>query len=93
LTASALATQARRTLLFCNHELYEKSLVDQGMGYKEAHALTLKWQGIHLSRPDEQQGRIVELRFFGVLATEEIAKVLGISASTVKRTETSLRSG
>src|SRR5215510_1823345 len=38
-----------------------------------------------LSKLDEQQGRIVELRFFGGLATEEIAEVLGISASTVKR--------
>jgi RNA polymerase sigma factor (TIGR02999 family) len=38
-----------------------------------------------LSSLDEQQGRIVELRFFGGLATEEIAEVLGISPSTVKR--------
>jgi RNA polymerase sigma factor (TIGR02999 family) len=38
-----------------------------------------------LARLDEQQGRIVELRFFGGLATEEIAQVLGISPSTVKR--------
>ena len=38
-----------------------------------------------LTRLDEQQGRIVELRFFGGLATEEIAEVLGISPSTVKR--------
>lgn len=38
-----------------------------------------------LSKLDEQQGRIVELRFFGGLATEEIAEVLGVSASTVKR--------
>ena len=38
-----------------------------------------------LSNLDEQQGRVVELRFFGGLATEEIAEVLGISASTVKR--------
>ncbi len=38
-----------------------------------------------LMRLDEQQGRIVELRFFGGLATEEIAEVLGISSSTVKR--------
>jgi RNA polymerase sigma factor (TIGR02999 family) len=38
-----------------------------------------------LSSLDEQQGRIVEMRFFGGLATEEIAEVLGISASTVKR--------
>jgi RNA polymerase sigma factor (TIGR02999 family) len=38
-----------------------------------------------LSNMDEQQGRIVELRFFGGLATEEIALVLDISPSTVKR--------
>jgi RNA polymerase sigma factor (TIGR02999 family) len=38
-----------------------------------------------LSSLDEQQGHIVELRFFGGLATEEIAEVLGISPSTVKR--------
>jgi RNA polymerase sigma factor (TIGR02999 family) len=38
-----------------------------------------------LAKLDEQQGRIVELRFFGGLATEEIAEVLGISPSTVKR--------
>lgn len=38
-----------------------------------------------LAKLDEQQGRIVELRFFGGMATEEIAEVLGISASTVKR--------
>jgi RNA polymerase sigma factor (TIGR02999 family) len=38
-----------------------------------------------LANLDEQQGRIVEMRFFGGLATDEIAGVLGISASTVKR--------
>ena len=38
-----------------------------------------------LAKLDEQQGRIVELRFFGGLATEEFAQVLGISPSTVKR--------
>lgn len=38
-----------------------------------------------LSQKDEQQSRIVEMRFFGGLATEEIALVLGVSASTVKR--------
>ena len=34
---------------------------------------------------DEQQSRIVELRFFGGLTTEETAEVLGISPATVKR--------
>jgi RNA polymerase sigma factor (sigma-70 family) len=38
-----------------------------------------------LARVDETQARIVELRFFGGLANEEIAEVLGISRSTVKR--------
>jgi RNA polymerase sigma factor (TIGR02999 family) len=38
-----------------------------------------------LSRLDEQQGRIVEMRFFGGLSNEEIAQFLGISSSTVKR--------
>jgi len=38
-----------------------------------------------LAKLDEQQGRIVEMRVVGGLATEEIAEVLGISASTVKR--------
>jgi RNA polymerase sigma factor (TIGR02999 family) len=38
-----------------------------------------------LTRLDAQQGRIVELRFFGGLPSEEIADILGISVSTVKR--------
>jgi RNA polymerase sigma factor (TIGR02999 family) len=38
-----------------------------------------------LSQIDEQQGQIVELRFFGGLSIEEIGEVLGISRSTVKR--------
>jgi len=38
-----------------------------------------------LTRIDPQQGRIVELRFFGGLSIEETAEVLGISPATVKR--------
>lgn len=38
-----------------------------------------------LSKRDAQQGRIVELRFFGGLTLEETAEVLGISPATVKR--------
>jgi RNA polymerase sigma factor (TIGR02999 family) len=38
-----------------------------------------------LSQIDQQQGQIVEMRFFGGLSIEEIAEVLGISRSTVKR--------
>jgi RNA polymerase sigma factor (TIGR02999 family) len=38
-----------------------------------------------LSKIDPQQGRIVELRFFGGLSIEGTAQVLGISPATVKR--------
>jgi RNA polymerase sigma factor (TIGR02999 family) len=38
-----------------------------------------------LARIDEQQSRIVELRFFGGLTVDETADVLGISRSTAKR--------
>ena len=38
-----------------------------------------------LAKLDEQQSRIVELRFFGGLTTEEVAELLGISRSTAKR--------
>lgn len=38
-----------------------------------------------LEKLDPQQGRIVELRFFGGLSIEEVAEVLGISTGTVKR--------
>ena len=38
-----------------------------------------------LAKLDEQQSRIVELRFFGGLTTEEAGELLGISRSTAKR--------
>ena len=38
-----------------------------------------------LETQDERQARIVELRFFGGLTLEEIARVLDISLATVKR--------
>jgi RNA polymerase sigma factor (sigma-70 family) len=38
-----------------------------------------------LERIDPQQGRIVELRFFGGLTIEETAQLVGISDATVKR--------
>ena len=34
---------------------------------------------------DSQQGRLIELRFFGGLSIEEAAVVLGVSPATVKR--------
>jgi RNA polymerase sigma factor (TIGR02999 family) len=38
-----------------------------------------------LARLDQQQSRIVELRFFGGLSIDETAAVLGVSPATVKR--------
>jgi len=38
-----------------------------------------------LANLDPQQGRVIELRFFGGLSIEETAVVLGVSPATVKR--------
>lgn len=38
-----------------------------------------------LARLDPQQGKVVELRYFGGLSIEETAECLGISPATVKR--------
>ena len=38
-----------------------------------------------LAALDPQQGRLVELRFFGGLSVEEASIVLGISPATLKR--------
>jgi RNA polymerase sigma-70 factor, ECF subfamily len=38
-----------------------------------------------LTKLDERQGKIVELRFFGGLTVEQTADLMGISAKTVKR--------
>jgi len=44
-----------------------------------------------LSTMDAQQSRVVELKFFAGLSLEDIAEVLGISVSTVKRDWTTAR--
>lgn len=40
---------------------------------------------LELAKLDPQQGRIVELRFFGGLSIEETSRVLQLSPATVKR--------
>lgn len=40
---------------------------------------------LRLSEVNEQQGRVVELRYFGGLSVEQTAEALGISPATVKR--------
>jgi RNA polymerase sigma factor (TIGR02999 family) len=54
-------------------------------GRREMDLIALEDALEELSRIDPQQGRIVELRFFGGLSIESTARVLGISPATVKR--------
>ncbi|MGA8221017.1 MAG: sigma-70 family RNA polymerase sigma factor [Candidatus Acidiferrales bacterium] len=51
----------------------------------EADIVALDEALIALSQRDEQQTRIIELRYFGGLTIPETAEVLGISPATVKR--------
>jgi RNA polymerase sigma factor (TIGR02999 family) len=44
-----------------------------------------------LTQLDPQQGRVVELKFFGGLSNEDTSAVLGVSTSTVKRDWTMAR--
>jgi len=40
---------------------------------------------VELEALDERKSRVVELKFFGGLAQQEIAEVLGVSRETIKR--------
>ena len=66
----------------CRVELDEALAAPKKQG---ADVLALDDALNELQAMDEQQGRIVELRFFGGLTIEETAYVLEISAATVKR--------
>jgi RNA polymerase sigma factor (TIGR02999 family) len=50
-----------------------------------ADAYTLDRALTRLEAIDPQQGRVVELRFFGGMTIEETAEVLGLSSATIKR--------
>jgi RNA polymerase sigma factor (TIGR02999 family) len=52
---------------------------------KEVDVIVLDKALQDLTALDAQQGRIVELRFFGGLTIEDTSEVLGISPATVKR--------
>jgi RNA polymerase sigma factor (TIGR02999 family) len=51
----------------------------------DAELLALDDALTELSRVDERQGKIVEMKFFGGLSAPEISEVLGISRATVDR--------
>ena len=90
------ATMMRRILI--NHAEAHKAAkregsvemvaLDEALGIKtdpRVDLLHLNHTLERLSGMDEQQGRVVELRYFGGLTVEETAEVLGISPATVKR--------
>jgi RNA polymerase sigma factor (TIGR02999 family) len=52
---------------------------------RDAELLALDDALTDLSRIDERQAQIVEMRFFGGLSSPEISEVLGISRATVDR--------
>ncbi len=54
-------------------------------GVEAVDALWLDRALQKLEALDPQQGRVVELRFFGGLSVEETAEVLDVSPTTVKR--------
>ena len=56
-----------------------------GAGLDTADLLDIDRALQKLERLDADQGRLVELRFFAGLTTEETAHVLGVSPATVKR--------
>lgn len=62
--------------------------LDEAVGFSDGNLLdivTVDQALCELEKLDEQQARIVELKFFGGLTIEEIAEVANISPATVKR--------
>lgn len=70
---------------------FQKIELDEAVGFsdtegeKKLDILALDESLNRLAAFDEQQSRIVELRFFGGLTIEETAEILQISPATVKR--------
>ncbi len=63
-------------------------VLDEAIAYSDERAedvLAVDEALQQLATWDARQARIVEMRFFGGLSTEEIASVLGVSERTVKR--------
>lgn len=71
------------------HVPIDETLLSTGM--PSADLLALDEALTRLAQVDPQQGRVVELRFFGGLTMEETAEVLHISPATVGRDWTMAR--
>lgn len=52
---------------------------------KESNLVALDDSLKELERLDPRQSKIVELRFFGGLTTDEVSEVMGISTATIER--------
>ena len=61
------------------------TLAGEGIGAPEVNLLDLHDALNQLTELDARKGRIVELKFFGGLTTEEIAQTLELSSATVER--------
>jgi RNA polymerase sigma factor (TIGR02999 family) len=61
------------------------SLVQAPSGRPDVELIALEEALERLTALDSRKGRVVELKFFGGLTTQEIAEVLQISGATVER--------
>jgi RNA polymerase sigma factor (TIGR02999 family) len=61
------------------------TLAGEGIGAGQVNLLDLHDALTRLSAADARKGRIVELKFFAGLTTDEIAETLGLSTATVER--------
>jgi RNA polymerase sigma factor (TIGR02999 family) len=68
-----------------NAEQVSLSLLESPSGRPDVDLIALEGALERLAAIDERKCRVVELRFFGGLTTEEIGEVLQISGATVER--------
>src|SRR5216684_1059564 len=96
------ATQMRRILLDYARKHHaarrggegKQVLLEDTMAICEQHPVDMILLDVALDKLaalDQDQARLVELRFFGGLSVEETADVMGISPATVKRSWSSAR--
>lgn len=83
-----LVDHARRRLADKRDGQRTRVTLDEDMavsGRRELDVLAVNEALTALEEIDPEQGRLVELKFFADLTIDEIAEVMGVSASTVKR--------
>ncbi len=61
------------------------TLAGEGIGAEEVNLLDLHHALDRLTESDPRKGKIVELKFFGGMTTDEIAGMLNVSTATVER--------